>query len=79
MEEGTAVQNIYYEAHLHPEPGLPIIFRLDHARTDGEIGHLHWHEAQMCLRDRLWYYHQYGDSHNSCAGKREKQQKSEAL
>lgn len=45
MEEGTAVQNIYYEAHLHPEPGFPIIFRLDTARTDGEIGHLHWHEA----------------------------------
>lgn len=36
---------VFYEAHHHPEPDFPVIFRFDTVRAAGGMGHLHWHEA----------------------------------
>ena len=36
---------VFYEAHHHPEPDFPVIFRFDTVRPAGGAGELHWHEA----------------------------------
>ena len=36
---------VYYEAHHHPEPEFPVIFRFDTVCGPGKAGYLHWHEA----------------------------------
>ena len=36
---------VSYEAHYHPEPDFPVIFRFDTVRAAGGASHLHWHEA----------------------------------
>lgn len=37
--------SVYYEAHHHPEPDFPVIFRFDTVRGERNAGYLHWHEA----------------------------------
>ena len=39
------MEGVYYEAHHHPEPDFPIIFRFDTVCGKGKAGYLHWHEA----------------------------------
>ena len=39
------MEGVYYEAHHHPEPDFPIIFRFDTVCGEGKAGYLHWHEA----------------------------------
>lgn len=39
------MESVYYEAHHHPEPDFPVIFRFDTVRGLEKAGCLHWHEA----------------------------------
>ena len=39
------MESVYYEAHHHPEPDFPVIFRFDTVRGPEKAGCLHWHEA----------------------------------